>query len=80
MIGTQQCSYYLFGGKLAYRTERFVKFTLPWRSKLYSINMDEMAYGRRQFAIYWYKPARSALVIRFGWTALFERADAVHSA
>jgi hypothetical protein len=53
--------------------EKFIRIRMPWRRHMYDIFRDELVYCRPQFSIYWWKPARDALIIRFGWSAGIER-------
>ena len=54
-------------------TERRFSVRMPWRRHMYDIFTDTLIYCRPQFSIYWYKPARCALVIRLGWSPGIER-------
>jgi hypothetical protein len=83
MFGTQENTYWLYscehkrpdietGPKT--RIEKYIRVRMPWRRHMYDIFSDTLVYCRPQFSVYWYKPARSALVIRFGWSPGIERA------
>jgi hypothetical protein len=78
MIGTQVIDYahtYLENGEYKVekrqRKERYIRLTMPWKRKMYSIRQDEEDWFHPVFVIYWHRPStqvRNAWIIRFGWT------------
>lgn len=78
MIGSQLTPYWVSGtdaatAHLAHRKEYYFRVRMPWRTTMYDIFSDELVKCRPQFCVIWYKPARAALVVRFGWAPGIER-------
>jgi hypothetical protein len=48
--------------------EKYVRFVMPWKRMVYSINSDREERVRPTFAVYWHRhPFARCTFIRMGW-------------